>query len=484
VPPSDTTVVLSQVNSTTWQFTPANGLFGEEYLVELTETVTSTVDAKSFGIRSPNAGLLLPAFGSRAPNTVHYSSTTGEKNAAASIATQNEGAAAPAWAGWHPFVREIFDAVESIYSTSTDTARKEVIWRPTFSGNSSTVFGTFAEALAAALQSSGDAVIILDPSLSSTFALPNSTSDGDDRVSIEGPKTVGTTITITFNTNSMLTAFTGITAHPGTAIVLNGAAAGAEGTFFYQDESSTHFTVSGNVSRSGAGNRFILKDESADAATSVERYLTLNDFRSAGAAGLFASINKLHVIIRGPLGLPAVAGMFVNQGSQDLIVELGGGVKYDATAWSTWTPGTVTLVRGSTLQSIGLDSVVSANWPEGSPAHALAAIATLAARIPVVEAFVNPLVFNRDKWMFVTGGAGVLNISVAASGHSTAVETTIRIWILATATYTDLTLDAGLGQDGDPVANFDPSKGYQLFISRVTDGSSTTFVVSGKVVLS
>lgn len=479
-PLEDTTATLIQVSPTQWQFTPEVAAYGD-YIIRLTETATDTVDDKAFGIRLPNSGLLPLGLNARGSNTVHLNSSVPEKALAALTSTHNETVSGYDWLGWWPFITELYTYVENLaMGGGSSTAYTEVIWRPSFGGSSSTVFGTFAGALTAALQATGYAKIILDASLSSTFTLPNAAQNGQSRVLIEGPRRNGDSISVVFDTNTVMQDFTGMVCFSNSVVTLSAAAAG---TFFENTDYRNSFEFAGNIARTGAGNRQFWTDSSSGAASSVPRILNLYRNTWTGVANMFATVNALTVNLSGPDALPAFADTFTASGSVALVLNVAAGTGFSSTNWASWT-GAVTVNRRAVATSIATDSPVSGNWPEGSPAQLTDAINKLAARVTVVETFVNPLVFNRDKWMFVSGGAGTLTLTLAGGGHSTASEVTIRIWIPAASTYTALAIDGAFGQDGNPVADFDASKGYHVYITRATDGVNITFAVTGKVVTS
>lgn len=480
-PPTDTAATLVQVSPTQWQFTPQASRYGD-YIVRLTETSTNTIDDKAFGVRLPNSGLLPVGFNAVGDRTVHLNSTLGDKATAALSSTHNETVTGFDWTGWWPYITELFYYVDTLtVGTGTSTADTEIIWRPGFGGTSSIIFSTFSAALSAALQASGNSRIILDPSLSSTFNLPDSVQDLQSRVLIEGPRLNGLTANIVFNTNSEILNGKGLEINSDSVVTLSSTVGGPNTTFFNQSNYQVGFTFSGNIARSGGGGRYFWKDTSVGAPTTTPRNLYISNSLWTASSNMFGTINALTVHLSGPNAMPAAADIFTASGTVALVVNVAAGTGYSATSWQSWT-GPVTVNRRAIATSISTDSPVAANWPEGSPAQVMDALAKLAARITVVESFVNPIVFNRDKWMFVTGGAGTLNLQLAGSGHSTAVETTVRIWILATASYTGLTVDAAFGQDGNPVATFDQNKGYHVYITRVTDGTNVTFAVSSKVV--
>ncbi len=480
-PVADTTSTLIQISPTQWQFTPQASCYGD-YIVRLTEITSDTIDDKAFGVRLTNSNLLPLGFNARGSNTVSLTSSVGVKAAAALYSTHNETFSGMDWLGWWPYLHELYTYVESLSSglgsSSSDT---QVIWRPGFGGSSPTIHSTFAAALAAALTATGYSKIILDASLSSTFTMPNTSSSGQSRVAIEGPRRNGDNISIVFDTNSLLTDFTSMTIPSNSVVTFSAAAAGPQAAFFVQTDYRIPFTFAGNIARTGAGNRAFWKDTSTGAATSVPRILNLYNSMWTAVNNMFTTINALTVNLSGPEALPAAADTFTASGSVALVINVAAGTGFNATNWASWT-GPVTINRRAVATSIATDSPVGANWPEGSPAQITDALNKLAARITVVETFVNPLVFNRDKWMFVTGGAGTLTLTLAGAGHSTASEVTIRIWIPQSSTYTGLAIDGAFNQDGNPVADFDQNKGYHVYITRATDGVTTTYSVTGKVV--
>lgn len=473
--------MLTQVSPTQWQFTPQSSRYGD-YIVRLTETSTSTVDDKAFGIRLPNSNLLIPGFNAVGDRTVHLNSSVGDKSIAAANSTHNETFSGMDWVSWWPYLTELYSYVETLtVGSGTSTADTEIIWRPSFVGSSTTIFATFTAALSAALQATGFSRIIMDASLSSSFTIPDSSQDGQSRVLLVGPRRNGDSVTVTFSTNSVLTNFRGLEVSTNSVVTLSAAAAGPTGTFFNQTDHTIPFSWAGNIAQTGGGNRYFWKDNSVGAPTSTARHLNLSNILWSGASNMFGTINALTVNLSGPNALPSGTDIFVATGTVALILNVAAGLGYSASAWQSWT-GSVTVNRKAIATSIATESPVGANWPEGSPSQLTDALNKLAARIVVVESFVNPLVFNREKWMFVTGGAGNLDIQLAGSGHSAAQEVTIRLWILASATYTSLSINAAFGQDGNPVATFDPTKGYHVYITRATDGTNTTFAVSSKVV--
>lgn len=102
------------------------------------------------------------------------------------------------------------------------------------------------------------------------------------------------------------------------------------------------------------------------------------------------------------------------------------------------------------------------------------------------NSIVNPLVFDKNKLFFIeSGGSGVLNLQLAGSGHSaTATVVEIFIYIAPNSGYTSVTAAAEFSQDGNPFTAFDPTKGYQIFVTRFTNGSRITHAMTGKVVTS
>jgi hypothetical protein len=358
-----------------------------------------------------------------------------------------------------------------------------VVWRPggTDSGR---IFAAFTDALTAALAQPGLVTIVLDVTNSTTFTPSDAVHDGQSRVMLQAPYDDATAITMVFGDATELLNFAGFINPLPALVTLSAAAAGPTGTFFRQTDRNLRFHFEGFFGRTGAGNRRYWHDAGTTGATTR---LLLRNLLWTWYAGCFAfsgtSTTTVVVYVDGGGSIGATTDSFaLLSGTPALSVRLVDPIEYAAVAWAAWG-GAVTVARFAKALSVGLGTLVATDWPEGVPDNSGTALNTLAARAPVKGTAGEPVTFDRDKWIVITGGAGTLTLQPAASGHSSATEVTVRYWIKASATHTGLALHADYGQDGNPVADFDQNKGYLVFITRANLGADgVTYSVTGKVV--
>lgn len=484
-PVEDTSAVLAQESPTVWSFNPQSGVYND-YLIELTETATNTVDVKAFGIPMPNSGLIIPAHQARGNRLVHLASASGDKSIAAAGSTHNVSLSGRKYMGYWPRLRSLFLKVEqlsgSIASTSGSTAVKEVIWRPTYGGTNPLIRSTFADALTEAKLAPGQSVIVMDASLSTTFALPNSETEGESKVSLRAPREAGT-YTITAGSSDVLDDFVSVEAPPGTTLVFSASAAGPSSTFFKVTNEKINFQIRGNVTVTGAGNRSLVRDTSV-AAASVERTLTIADRSAALSAGFITLAGNSRVYVTGPRVVASASSGAIAaiSGTPTIAFEFAQGSGLPSAAYAGW-PGTVTINTHPLAGYIAADQV-STDWPEGTPVLVKDALSKLAARDFAVAAHAANIQYNRNKIVLIASGSGALELGVAASGHASAPVIDVMIWIKANSGVTSLSAHADYGQVGNPFVNFDPTKGYQAFFTRFNfGGTDICYAVSGKVIV-
>lgn len=484
MPIEDDSAVLVQESPSVWSFTPKSGVYNE-YLVEMYESSTNTRDVKAFGIAMPNSGLVVPAHQARGVRTVNLSSTTGEKNAAALVSTHNTPLGGRNYLGWWPHLRNLFYKVEELAGaspgTSSGSAFKEVIWRPAYAGSNPLIHATFDAALAEALTSPGIAVIVMDASLSSTFAMPNVASDGESRVLLEAPRVQTGTYTISFGTNDECKDFLGLVVRPGVSVVLSASAGGPNGTFFNLSNEKINFLIQGNITTTGAGARTILTDKST-ALSSVQRQIVIRDRSSALAASSISMAGNTHVLVTGPRTITSAgAAIVAASGTPTLSLEFTEGAGLPPSAYSGWS-GSVSVTTFPSAEFVS-SAQSSSDWYEGTPSTVKNALEALAARDLTSTTFNAALTFDRNKAHLLASGTGDVEFTLAGSGHSLATCTDIVVWVKANSGVTSLSVNAAFNQQGNPFVNFDPTKGYQAFFSRLNfGGSDVTYAITGKVV--